>query len=183
LDKFLTLKRAFETLTTPSLRAEYDALYQQHNAEPIEIFELKEFSIGVEGEANRRLGILCLLYTRRRSNPDDPGLSMLEFESMMSVPREHLMFTMWYLRSKKFIAVDDASAYTLTALGADYVEENAPANPLLEQLLRRRSTWAGSSTARNSTDRAAPRQPRHGIKGISKAKSITAPEARGTLGP
>src|SRR6476646_2897840 len=69
LDKFLTLKRAFETLTNPGLRGEYDALYQQRNAEPIEIFELKEFSIGIEGEANRRLGILCLLYTRRRSNP------------------------------------------------------------------------------------------------------------------
>ena len=83
LDKFLTLKQAYETLSSPSLRPEYDAQYEQRNTAPIDIFELKEFSIGVEGEANRRMGILCLLYNRRRSNSDDPGLSLLEFESMM----------------------------------------------------------------------------------------------------
>ena len=47
---------------------------------------MKEFAIGVDGEANRRMGILCLLYSRRRSNPDDPGLSILEFETTMSFP-------------------------------------------------------------------------------------------------
>jgi len=136
LDKFLTLKRAFETLTTPGLRAEYDALYQQRNTEPIEIFELKEFSIGIEGEANRRLGILCLLYTRRRSNPGDPGLSMREFESKMQVPREHLMFTMWYLREHNCLRQDEASDYVITGDGVDYVETHLPSNQLIRRLLK-----------------------------------------------
>jgi len=148
LDKFLLLKRAFETLTTPSLRGEYDALYQQRNTAPIEIFELKEFSIGIEGEANRRLGILCLLYTRRRSNPDDPGLSMLEFESKMSVPREHLMFTMWYLREHNCLRQDEASDYVITGEGVDYVETHMPSNKLIHRLLLAAESGATHTAAR-----------------------------------
>jgi len=44
------------------LRAAYDASYAARNSEPISLFELKEFAAGVDGEANRRMGILCLLY-------------------------------------------------------------------------------------------------------------------------
>ena len=148
LDKFLALKRAFETLTNPGLRGEYDALYQQRNTEPIELFELKEFSIGVEGEANRRMGILCLLYNRRRSNPEDPGLSLLEFESMMSVPREHLMFTMWYLRENDCVRQDDASDYVITGGGVDYVESHLPSNKLLYRLLKAAESGATRSASR-----------------------------------
>ena len=148
LDKFLALKRAFETLTSPGLRAEYDALYQQRNTEPIEIFELKEFSIGVEGEANRRMGILCLLYNRRRANPEDPGLSLLEFESMMSVPREHLMFTIWYLREHNCVRQDDASDYVITGEGVDYVETHLPSNKLLYRLLKAAESGATRTASR-----------------------------------
>ncbi len=148
LDKFLTLKRAFETLTNPGLRAEYDALYHQRNTEPIELFELKEFSIGVEGEANRRMGILCLSYNRRRNNPEDPGLSLLEFESMMSVPREHLMFTMWYLREHNYVRQDDASDFVITGEGVDYVESHLPSNKLLYRLLKAAESGATRTTSR-----------------------------------
>jgi len=152
LDKFLLLKRAFETLTNPGLRGEYDTLYQQRNAAPIEIFELKEFSIGIEGEANRRLGILCLLYTRRRSNPDDPGLSMLEFESKMSVPREHLMFTMWYLREHNCLRQDEASDYVITGEGVDYVETHMPSNKLIHRLLIAAESGAAPTASREEEE-------------------------------
>ena len=150
LNKFLALKRAYETLTNPALRAEYDAHYETGNTGPIEIFELKEFSIGVEGESNRRMGILCLLYNRRRSNPENPGLSLLEFESMMSVPREHLMFTMWYLRERDCLRQDDASDYVITGTGVDYVEKHLPSNKLLYRLLK---------AAENGSARTASRDP------------------------
>jgi curved DNA-binding protein CbpA len=150
LDKFLALKRAFETLTNPGLRGEYDAIYQQRNTGPIELFELKEFSIGVEGEANRRMGILCLLYNRRRANPEDPGLSLLEFESMMSVPREHLMFTIWYLREHNCVRQDDASDYVITGDGVDYVETHLPSNKLLYRLLKAAESGATRTTSREA---------------------------------
>ena len=42
------------------------------------IFELKDFVTGLEAEANRRLGVLSLLYNQRRMDPDHPGVSLLD---------------------------------------------------------------------------------------------------------
>jgi len=99
------------------------------------------------------MGILCLLYNRRRSNPEDPGLSLLEFESMMSVPREHLMFTIWYLREHACVRQDDASDYVITGDGVDYVETHLPSNKLLYRLLK---------AAESGATRTASREPEQG---------------------
>lgn len=136
LSRFLLLNQAYETLTDHQLRASYDAIYEQHKVQPIGLFETKEFSIGVDGEANRRMGILCLLYNRRRSNPDDPGLSLLEFEAMMSFAREHLLFTMWYLKEQGLLRSDENSDFVITGPGVDYVEAHLPTNRLLYRLLK-----------------------------------------------
>lgn len=134
--KFVLLNEAHRVLLEPQSRNEYDLQYQLHFAEPIGLFEMKEFTAGIDGEANRRMGILCLLYNRRRSNPDDPGLSLLEFESMMSFPREHLMFTMWYLKERNCVCQDEASDYVITGDGVDYVESHLPSHNLLYRLLK-----------------------------------------------
>jgi curved DNA-binding protein len=150
LDMFLALKKAYETLSNPQLKTEYDSHYERRNTEPIELFELKEFTVGVDGEANRRMGILCLLYNRRRSNPEDPGLSLLEFESMMSIPREHLMFTMWYLRERECVRQDENSDFVITGTGVDYVETHLPSNKLLYKLLKSAESGAARSAVRDS---------------------------------
>ncbi len=136
MNKFLLLNQARDVLTNPELRAAYDIQYKQQYSEPIELFEMKEFAAGIDGESNRRMGILCLLYNRRRSNPDDPGLSILEFESMMSLPREHLMFTMWYLKERDCVRQDEASDYVITGTGVDYVESHLPSHQILYKLLK-----------------------------------------------
>ena len=136
VDRFLMLNQAFETLSDPELRASYNTLYEDHRAKPIDIFETKEFAIGVDGESNRRMGILCLLYTRRRSDPDDPGISLLEFESIMSFPREHLLFTMWYLKERNLLRQEENSDYAITGPGIDYVEEHLPNNKMIYRLLK-----------------------------------------------
>jgi len=135
-ETFLLLTKAYETLSDPEKRAEYNARYQVRQAEPLPIFELKEFVEGLEGEANRRLGILSLLYVRRRSNPEKPGLSLLEFETLMSFPREHLEFAVWYLREKSFLRAEYNSDYVITAEGVDYVESGTPTHRVLHRLLR-----------------------------------------------
>ena len=148
MDRFLLLNKAYETLSNPSLRTEYDHIYQQENAQPIGLFETKDFSLGVDGEANRRMGILCLLYSRRRSNPDDPGLSILEFESMMSFPREHLLFTIWYLKDRRLIGQDEDSDFVISGEGVDYVESHLPQNRLMYKLLKAAESGSSRATSR-----------------------------------
>ena len=74
-----------------------------------------------------RLTVLEALYTKRRIQPQEPGIYLRELERMLGRPREHLEFTIWYLSQKKLISNDDARMY-LTADGAEYLEETYRSN-------------------------------------------------------
>jgi hypothetical protein len=134
-EKFLILQAAFKTLSDPKLRAAYDASLQSREPGTLPIFELSEFVNGIEGESNRRLGVLSLLYNRRRTSPQSPGISLFDLEKRMGMPREYLEFTTWYLKSKQYITQGDNSEFALTALGVDFVESNSTTTPILQRLL------------------------------------------------
>lgn len=147
-ERFLLLTQAYRVLSDLETRRRYDQEYQAQRTQPLPVFESKEFSLGVDGEANRRMGILCLLYHKRRTNPDDSGYSLLEFEKLMSFPREHLIFTVWYLREKGYVCEIENSDIVITAEGVDYVEKNLPSNRVLYKLLKAAET----GTARASSE-------------------------------
>ena len=158
VEQFLRMKAAYAVLSDPARRTEYDAtLEQSRNAGPRPIFALKDFVTGVKAEANRRLGVLSLLYNYRQTNPDHPGLSLLDLEREMGFPREYLSFTMWYLLAKDFVALADNSDYALTAAGADYVERKAGRNAIVGRLLNpgtsgvQRAAQAANGQARNAS--------------------------------
>jgi len=134
-EKFLLLTKGYAVLSDPVRRAAYDVLHQAQHAQPLPVFGLKEFAEGLEGEMNRRLGILSLLYNRRRTNPDNPGISVLEFETVMSFPREHLEFAIWFLREKQYIRPGNTSDYLISATGVEYLESEVPTNGILSKLL------------------------------------------------
>ncbi|HYW44995.1 MAG TPA: J domain-containing protein [Bryobacteraceae bacterium] len=149
VEEFLRMKQAHAVLSDPVRRAEYDAVRESRETGPMPIFELRDFVTGVEAEANRRLGVLSLLYNQRRMDPDHPGVSLLDLEKRMGFPREYLNFTMWYLRSKEYVVAADNSDYALSSSGADFVESNAPESEILTRLLKRGS--------RAESDRMRPR--------------------------
>ena len=136
MDRFLLLNRAYRILIDPGSRAKFDAELQLRRSTPIGVFNLKEFTVGIDGESNRRMGLLCLLYNRRRTDPDRPGVSLLELEAMMNIAREHLMFTIWYLKEKDLIRQDQNSDFVISYLGADHVEERLPSHKILYKLLK-----------------------------------------------
>lgn len=135
-ERFLLLNEAYEVLSDSERRSSYDTARRIGEYQPLPAFELKEFVDGIEGEQNRRLGILCLLYNRRRSDMEHPGLSLLDLERLMSFPREYIAFAVWYLKDRGFVHMGDNSDYVLTASGADHVETNSPRNAVLHKLLR-----------------------------------------------
>jgi curved DNA-binding protein CbpA len=134
--RFDRLTRAYEVLSKRETRAAYDRAYQLNNVKPLSVFDLKEFAPGIDGERNRRMGLLCLLYNRRRSNAEASGLSILDLENRTGFPREHLQFTLWRLKEAGLIRQDETTDFAITGHGADHLEMNLPSNPVLYQLMK-----------------------------------------------
>jgi hypothetical protein len=64
------------------------------------------------------------LYTKRRVEPSNPGIFSRDLERKLVRPREHLEFTIWFLEQKRYITTDDNSRLSLTAEGAEHLEES-----------------------------------------------------------
>src|SRR5689334_18525251 len=134
-ERFLKLQGAYSVLSNADKKQEYDEDRQRHYTRPMEVFGMKEFTDGIEGESNRRMGILCLLYNKRRTSPEEAGMSILHMETLMSLPREHLLFTIWYLRQKGLVEFNMNSEYEITAEGIDLVESKFPKSTVLQKLI------------------------------------------------
>jgi len=142
-EEFFLLKQAYDVLSDPGRRAEYDATRKREAPQPDPLSTSIDFMDSIDGELNRRLVVLALLYIQRRTNPYTPEVSLAEVESRMGFPRDYLEFTSWYLRNKGYITRADNSDFTLTAEGVDFVESQRVNVPVLNKLL---TTGTVSST-------------------------------------
>jgi len=130
-------------LSDPECRSEYDATYKKQAPRSAPLSSSIDFMDTIDGEMNRRLAVLALLYLQRRTNPYRPEVSLVEVEIRMGFPRDYLQFTTWYLSNKKYIIQADNSDFALTALGVDFVESNRENIPVLNRLL---TSGTGTST-------------------------------------
>jgi curved DNA-binding protein CbpA len=135
-ERFRGIQEAYEVLSDPRLRGEYDRQFVENQPQPLAVFRKREFTDGIDAEAKIRVGVLCLLYAKRRANPDFAALSMLDLEHLMDFPREHLAFALWYLKSKRFVTQDDRSSFIISAEGVDFLETQLPGNEMLHEIFR-----------------------------------------------
>ncbi|MGA3018619.1 MAG: DnaJ domain-containing protein [Bryobacteraceae bacterium] len=151
-ERFLLLSEAYHVLANPDTRARYDSLRETATPRPLPMFQARAFVDEKQGERNRRLGVLCLLYAQRRRSHDHPSISLLELEGLMAIPREYLEFTLWYLKEKKYLEMNQGADFSLTAGGVDFVEEHTPAHAMMRKLLQ--GGAGGTRTADPETGRA-----------------------------
>lgn len=150
VERFFLLKQAYEVLSDPEQRSAYDATRRASQPEPLSAWI--DFMDNMEGELNRRLAVLTVLYFQRRTNPNKPEVSFREIESRLGFPRDYLLFTAWYLRTKGYITRADDSEFTITAEGVDFVETQRGNIPVLDKLLTsgERASTAGGAAANSA---------------------------------
>src|SRR5580658_5790414 len=68
-ENFRLLKAAYDVLADPRKRAEYDASRARTQDPPEPLAASIDFMDVMEGELNRRLAVLAVLYYKRRTNP------------------------------------------------------------------------------------------------------------------
>jgi curved DNA-binding protein len=134
-EMFHLLKVAYDVLSNPTARADYDAKRKSEPDTQNPYSEQVDFMDSLDGELNRRLAVLAVLYYRRRTNPHLPDVGLGEIESRMGFPRDYLDFTIWYLFKKGYVTKGDNAQLALTADGVDFIETQRANLPVLNKML------------------------------------------------
>jgi hypothetical protein len=142
---FREIVEAHRVLGDPEKRAAYDAQLGTQTQGRVKIFETWQNSRGVEAERRKRQGILSLLYGKRLAEPHQPALNMRDFENMLGCPREHLEFSLWFLKENKWITRADNNKFEITCAGVLVAEEDA-SNPARNPLAQLPAPWDSNAT-------------------------------------
>ena len=128
-DEFEEVSKAYRTLTDPEKRAGFDVKYQEHRKLRWKIFDQDEALTSREIEKRQREGILSIMYAKRLQENNSPGVTMREMESLLSCAREHLEFSLWYLRERGHIQAGDSGVFWITVSGVDWCNNPDAASP------------------------------------------------------
>ncbi len=121
-ETFFNLTAAYQVLSDPEKRAAFDIEHRTTRRLTWKIFDQTTSAQGVEAERRKRSGILALLYRKRIAQPDQASMSLKDFEELLGVPKEHLEFTLWYLKEGLFVTRSDNGRYSITLKGVDLAE-------------------------------------------------------------
>ncbi|MFM2123739.1 MAG: hypothetical protein RL328_190 [Acidobacteriota bacterium] len=124
-EKFEAVGLAFEVLSDPDLRRDFDKL-KGIGGEEKPKFSGRPFFEAYGRDVNLRIALLCVLYDRRRNKPFTPALSMRHIESIVSGTSEELNFALWYLKQRDLVSQDDKSSLQITTDGMDFLQKNPP---------------------------------------------------------
>lgn len=144
--KFRLVKTAYDVLSHPLRRTEYDLKRSKLPPQVRQPLSATiDFMDQFDGETNRRMAVLGVLYHHRRAHPNHPDVSLGEIEERMGFPRDFLDFTLWYLVKKRYAERTDSVTYSLTAEGVDFVERERTSAPVLNGLLTSSSSPLNSN--------------------------------------
>ena len=87
------------------------------------IFDQEGALTSREIEKRQREGILSIMYAKRLQEQNSPGVTMRELEGLLDCAREHLEFSLWYLRERGRIEAGDSGLFWITVSGVDWCNE------------------------------------------------------------
>jgi curved DNA-binding protein CbpA len=122
-ERFNEVMQAFQTLSDPEQRARYDARYEHEREARWRIFDQASATSDIVADRRIRNGILSLLYTARRNDPDHPGMGVVDLERLLNCPEQHMKFQMWFLKENGWVARQENGTWAITASGVDRVFE------------------------------------------------------------
>jgi DnaJ domain len=132
---FRAITDAYKILSEPEKRAAYDVSLHAYRQVRWRIFDQRQAAIGKVAEKSKRKGILDLLYTKRCNEPEKPSMNLHELEDLLGCPREHLEFSIWYLKENGLITRLDNGRIAVTAKGVDWAEQEEAAQLRADRLI------------------------------------------------
>ncbi len=121
-EKFRQLTAAYKTLSDESARAAYDLARNAGIQTIWSVFKGSAPTTGMAAERRKRQGILAALFQKRAADPHTPSMSIFDLEDVLSVNREQIEFTLWYLRERSYVVRSDNNRFQITAEGVDGLE-------------------------------------------------------------
>jgi hypothetical protein len=122
METFRKISEAYHILGDPEQRAAYDVKHREARRLTWKIFDQSNSAQGFEAERRKRHGVLALLYRKRIGCPEQPFMMLKEFEELLGVPKEHLEFSLWYLKEGQYISRTDNGRHAITMKGVDLAE-------------------------------------------------------------
>jgi len=129
-EAFRRIYEAYQILGDPKKRAVYDEEYRRAPRRASqELFERTHPTQSVEGEKRKRLEILSILYSKRLAYPGQPSMSLRDLGDVLAIPRDHLEFSLWFLKEGGYLCRTDNAHHTITMKGVELVEANTQPQP------------------------------------------------------
>jgi curved DNA-binding protein CbpA len=120
--RFARLLEAHKVLSDPNSRAASDLEHDRRKASQRGVVSQVNTSEVLDEDQQVRANILVLLYAQRRRDFQNPGMGDYMLTDMLEIPMDQLVFHLWYLRGRGFVARLEDGSLSITVEGVDQVE-------------------------------------------------------------
>lgn len=126
---FQQMLKGYHILIDPAQRASYDAQHRAQLQVKWQVFGKSDPVNTQVEERRKREAILGVLYRKRMTHASQPGMNVREMEDLLAIPKEHLEFSLWYLKERGDIKPGDNGRFFITVHGCERYEEYTAPKP------------------------------------------------------